>query len=457
MNPTEKLARYIAETSYDDLPKEAVEAAKVAILDGVANVLAGSTLEVAQKATKYVQNLGGNPTSTIFGRNIKSNAFFAAFANGVALHCMDYEIQGQPPSHGTSSILPPALALAEERGNISGQDLVLSYTIGWDIQQRIRTAAAKANLRGFHPPGVFGPMGSAAAASKILGLDTQQVRTALGIAASRTGGLFANNGTMVKATHPGNAARMGVESVLLAEDGYVSNDSIMDAHQGYVSTLFGKEFFDWDLLFEDLGKKFHIADPGFNIKRYPAEIYMQWAINATADLREKHGVTLDNLESLVMELPAFDVHLSRPRPASGLDGKFSFEYCSVLPLVNEHVGIDSFSDETRFSPEMEQALDKVSLEWNPEIPANAVGIWIDAKATLKDGTKVTERCRHYRGSIANPMSHEEHVVKYEDCVKRVLSADDMNRLREIVETLETQSSLDELIGLLATEPAAQVR
>ena len=41
MGPTETLTRFIADLRYDDLPPPAVDAAKVAIMDGVAYMLAG--------------------------------------------------------------------------------------------------------------------------------------------------------------------------------------------------------------------------------------------------------------------------------------------------------------------------------------------------------------------------------------------------------------------------------
>src|SRR2546423_763344 len=155
MGTTEDLARFIAETQYDDLPAAVVAAAKIGILDGVANLLAGSTQPVAQIISAYTLELGGTPVSSVIGHGFKTNPLNAAFANGVSGHCLDFELQGQPSSHGTSSILPGPLALAEAQGGASGKDLIAAYALGWDVQQRIVAAShrAGANLRCFHPPG----------------------------------------------------------------------------------------------------------------------------------------------------------------------------------------------------------------------------------------------------------------------------------------------------------------
>ena len=215
---TERLARFVVETRYSRLPKPVVEAAKIAILDGVGVMVAGSAQAPARIATGYVRELGGAPLCSVVGAGFKTNAPSAAFANGVAGHCLDFEIQGEPPTHGTSSCLPAALALAEQVG-ASGEAIIEAFVLGWEIQGRLRAASAHATSPAYHPPGFVGPLGGAAASAKILGLDLIQTQTAIGIAASRTGGLTANTGSMVKSTHPANAARMGVEAALLAQAG----------------------------------------------------------------------------------------------------------------------------------------------------------------------------------------------------------------------------------------------
>ena len=453
MGTTEDLARFITETQYDDLPAEVVEAAKIGILDGVANLLAGSTQPVAQIVSAYTLELGGTPVASVIGHGFKTNPLNAAFANGVSGHCLDFELQGQPSSHGTSSILPGPLALAEAQGGASGKELIVAYALGWDVQQRIVAAShrASANLRGFHPPGVYGPLGGTASAAKMLKLNQAQVQMALGIGASRTGGLFANNGTMVKSTHPGNAARMSTEAALLARRGFLSHDAIFESPRGYVAVLFDDRF-DWDGFLADAGTVFHLVDPGFNIKRYPAQIGMQPVINVMSDLRDTYHLTQEKVATVEIELSRAPGHESRPNPTSGLDGKFSFEYCAIIPLVTNPVGIDSFSDATRFTPAVDEALTKVSLRHNP-----AIGRGANAIVTMKDGRVLKGECRDFRGSIRNPMSRDEHYVKYLDCAKRVLPPEDIDRVRDMVENLERLADVRQLIALLAPSPKGYER
>jgi len=439
MGATQTLAQFIVDTNYENLPAPVVEAAKVAILDGVANMLAGSTQELATIIGQYVQQSGGAPQSTVIGWGFKTNAPSAAFANGVFGHCLDYEIQGFPPTHGTSSCLPSALALGEIRG-ASGKTIIEAYTLGWEIQGRLRAASAPASNPAFHPPGMVGPLGGAAASAKVLGLDTLQTQMALGVAASRTGGLTANTGTMVKSTHPGNAARMGAEAGILAEMGYTSNDEVLEATHGYAAALFQGNL-NWEILTQNMGSPFRLVDPGFDIKRFPAQVYMQNPIEAVLNLREKHGLTADMVDILTIYREGRG-H-SGPIPQSGLDGKFSVEYCAAVALLDGRVVIDSFTDQRRFSPDMEQMLDKIRID-----PIELEPGVVRASATLNDGRTVSEECRGFKGSALNPMNRDERMDKIWDCIGRALPKQDAQQVIDLVEDLENVPDVSELMRIM---------
>lgn len=442
MGATRTLAQFIVDTNYGVLPVPVVAAAKVAVLDGVANMLAGSTQELAGIIGRYVQQSGGTPQSSVIGWGFRTNAPSAAFANGVFGHCLDYEIQGFPPTHGTSSCLPAALALGETR-RVSGQTIIEAYTLGWEIQGRLRAASAAASNPAFHPPGMFGPLGGAAAGAKVLGLDTLQTQMALAIAASRTGGLTANTGTMVKSTHPGNAARMGAEAAVLAEMGYTGSDEVLEAENGYAAALFQGNL-DWDLLTRQLGSPYRLVDPGFDIKRFPAQVYMQNPIEAVLNLRQKHNLTAEMVESLTVHRQGRG-H-SGPVPQSGLDGKFSVEYCAAVALLDGRVVIDSFTDQRRFSPDLERMLGKVQLD-----PVELEPGVVRVTARLTDGRTVSDECRGFKGSAGNPMSRDQRMDKVWDCIGRALPREDAQQVIDLVEDLENQADISVLMQLMGQQ------
>ena len=443
MGTTEALASFVAGLKYEGLPASVVDAAKVAIIDGVANMLGGSTQPVATIIGEYVTGLGGAPQCTVVGWEFKTNPPSAAFANGVFGHCLDFEIQGFPPTHGTSSCLPAALALGERSG-VSGQTIIVAYVVGWEVQARIRAATARATSPAFHPPGLVGPLGGAASSARVLGLDAYQTRLALGIAASRTGGLTANTGTMVKSTHPGNAARMGAEAAMLAQAGLSGSVDVLEAPHGYGAALFQGDV-DWDLIIRDLGATYRLVDPGFDIKRFPAQIHMQRPIEAVLNLRKRNNLRADMVLELTVQMRG-QGH-SGPFPKSGLDGKFSVEYCAAAALLDGQVGIETFTDVRRFAEDMEQTLPRIRV-----VPTQGLD-GAEATAELKDGTIVTEVCRDFRGSAANPMSRDERHDKFRDCVRRVLSSQETEALLDLLEHLEQVDDISDLMGMLGQRPA----
>ena len=444
MSATRTLAQFIADTKFENLPPPVVEAAKIAILDGVANVVAGSVQELADIIGRYVRDAGGSSQSSVVGWGYRTNPPAAAFANGVFGHCLDYEIQGFPPTHGTSSCLPAALALAEQH-HVPGEQVITAYVLGWEIQGRLREASAPATRPGYHPPGLVGPLGGAAAAAKTLGLDSEQTLMALGIAASRTGGLTANTGTMVKSTHPGNAARMGSEAGILAGMDYTASDAALESPVGYAAAIFGGEF-DWDIATGGLGASWRLVDPGFDIKRFPAQVYMQNVIESALNLREENGVNPADIEQVTIHRRGRG-H-SGPAPRSGLDGKFSVEYCAAAALLDGHVGIDTFTDARRFAPDMEDMLGRIRVE--PEGPESGATL---ATALLKDGRTASAECSAFSGSAANPMSREQRLEKARDCFARALSESDTERALEMLENLERVDDAAQLMSVLGHEAA----
>lgn len=443
---TSRLARFVNDTHYKALPDEVIAAAKIGILDGIGVMLAGAAQPLASIVGPFVRDLAGAPLCGVVGQDFRTNAPSAAFANGIFLHCLDFEIQGQPATHGTSAVLPPVLALGEMLG-APGSRLIEAYVVGWEVQARLRRASVGCDLRGYHPPGVFGPLGAAAACAKMLGLSSAQTRMALGIAASHTGGLLANLGNMVKGTHAGAAGRHGVEAALLAQAGYVSHEGILEAKHGYVDTLLGVEF-DWATFTDRLGTTFQLVDPGFNIKRYPVQIHMQWAIDAVLNLRQRHQLRPEEIDYLELEVPQVRVRPDDAAIQSGPDGKSSYAYCGAVALTQGHLDIDSFSDATYSSPQVQDVLRKVRLKGNPDIPASLLDTWAAARAGLRDGRVVSEQCLHYRGSIANPMTREERLEKTRTCGGLILNSADMERVIDMGEVLEALPDVRELTRIL---------
>ena len=451
MSITEELAGRISAAEYNAMPREAIEAAKVVILDGLAVTLAGSREEAARIVADYARDMGGNSNCSIFGHGFKTSPPMAAFVNGVAGHVLDYEVMWHPATHATSPTLPGILALAESL-NATGRDVVTALITGFEVQGRIRVASANLSLSGFHPPGLVGVMGSAAAGAVMLGLDTQQTRMALGIAASRAGTVSANTGTMTKSTHCGNAGRMGLEAALLAARGFTANGNIFEHENGYAAVLF-EDGFDLDAVTRDFGNPYRLVDPGVAIKKHPSQYGTHRGIDAALDLQQRYGVEPERIASVRIETPVMR-YVGRPYPETGLDGKFSFQYTVAASLLDRCIGIETFTDEAVRRPEVIELLDKTTVDMRPDIPANFEEMWVAVRVETADGQTYVSRCDRPRGIWGNPLSREERLSKVRSCASRVLSENDTERLIQTVEDLEHADSgaVQELLALLGGAP-----
>ena len=294
------------------------------------------------------------------------------------------------------------------------------------------------------PRGSSDPLGGAAASAKVLGLDTHQTQIALGIAASRTGGLTANTGTMVKSTHPGNAARMGADAGMLAGAGFTASDQILEAPRGYAEALFNGNM-DWGIVTQGLGDPYRLVDPGFDIKRFPAQRGMQDPIEAVLNLRERHELRADMVEELTLQTSGRGHSGSLPQ--TGLDGKFSVEYFAAAALLDGRVIIDSFTDQRRFAPDMEETLRKTRVQTD-----GPVSCPVKATAKLKDGRTISDECQNFTGSAGNPMNREQRMAKVWDCIGRVLTDRDGERMLALVEDLENVPDVSALMAILGQKP-----
>ena len=289
---TVRLAEYAAGLRYEDLPPEVVQRAKDCITDTVAVIVQGSALPWSRIVVRYAQRTGAGGQSRILGVDGPSiQAPAAALANGALAHAFKSDNLSRPGVgvHPGATLLPPALAIAQEHGS-SGRDLITAIVAGFEVMYRIGRATKHSNeRRGFHAPGTTGPFGAAVAAGRLLQLDAEAMTNALGIAGSLACGLmeFARSGTgaMVKRLHLGRAAESGVLAASLATDGFTGPRSVLEGEAGFLKVLCT----EWDIadLTDGLGSEF--ATLRLCLKRFPVHMTAQTAVQAILELKAEHG------------------------------------------------------------------------------------------------------------------------------------------------------------------------
>jgi 2-methylcitrate dehydratase PrpD len=430
---TAELCALIHATRYDALDGACIHKVKQAIKDGVAVALAGCRERPVALMVSHMQSLGGLPQAGVWGWNARLSSTQAAYVNAVATHVLDFEPMWSPPTHSVSPTVPVAFALAESR-RLGGRDIIAAVAKGLEIQGRLQYAGDQyvpEALR-FHPPGVAGVLGSAVVAGHLLGLDALRLQHALGIAASRAGSLLANVGSMTKCSHCGNAAAGGLDAALLADRGFTANPDVLEAPKGFVATFYPDGFDPERLL--AYGRPFRVVDPGLAIKLFPSQFGTHYAITAGLEVRSRLPRT-DEIERVHVISPVMK-YVDRPRPATGLDGKFSLQYVTAAALLDGKVTIDTFTDDRRFRPDMVQLLERVTLAQDEAIPGDFHHMHVTVEAVLRDGSRLRAVCHAPKGSWGVPLAEDDHRAKLEDCLRRRLTHEATDAVLERLDRLE---------------------
>src|SRR5205085_11033777 len=181
-NTMQILADFVA-TAH--VPPEARARAQTAVLDTVGVTLAGSVEPAARIVQRVAAAEGGAPCSSVLGTAQRTSASTAALANGTAAHALDYDdMCFVSLAHPSAPLVTAALAAAELAG-ASGRALLDAYVVGFELEGRLGPVMNPRHYqRGWHCTSTIGTLGAAAAASRLLGLDSAATGHAIAIAAS---------------------------------------------------------------------------------------------------------------------------------------------------------------------------------------------------------------------------------------------------------------------------------
>jgi 2-methylcitrate dehydratase PrpD len=424
---TAYVADFIVNTTYEGIPPEVIELGKKSILDGFGLALAGSKAESAPLCLRYLDTLGttGGP-STVIGTSRTTAPQLAALVNGVSVHADDFDDTQLAAAkdrvygllvHPTVPVLPAAFALVEQ-GSFSGREFMLAYHVGVEVECKIAEAIAPRHYEdGFHSTGTCGPFGSAAASAKLMRFEAARTRTALGIAASESGGLRENFGTMTKPFQAGHAAQSGLIAAQLAGLGWTAAQNILEAQRGFFHAAGGS--YDPGALLHRLGEPWTFASPGISLKPYPSGSLSHPAMTEMMRLIEKHDIRPEQVQQV--EVGAnHDMYqaLLRHDPKTGLEAKFSMEFCIAILLLERKAGLPQFTDAVVRRPDVRAMIGKIRYYIDPQAEAAGFDKMTSLlRITLTGGQVITGRAVYGKGSPADPMTYEEAAGKFRGCAE----------------------------------------
>lgn len=366
-NETVQLARYAAGLRYEELPSAVVAKAKDIIADTVAACICGADMPWSRIVVDYAARTGPGGNSKILGRGISVQAPSAALANGALAHAFELDSLTRPGAgaHPGATVLPPALAIAQEVGvskPIGGKALIAAVVAGNEVMIRIGRATGHTNeARGFHAPGTTGPFGAAVACGLLLGLDERRMTSALGIAGSLAGGLleFAKgDGGMVKRLHLGRASEAGVMAASLAAGGFEAPRTVIEGEFGFLR-VFCTEW-DESHLTKGLGTDFVTLSAV--LKRYPCHATAHPAVKAVRDLQAAHGFAGSEVASITITGTRRMVERHNIlEPPDLMLAQYSIPFCVALALFREARDPESYDEAALADPQIRALCRKVAL------------------------------------------------------------------------------------------------
>jgi 2-methylcitrate dehydratase PrpD len=457
---TTRVAEFVTNIAYDDIPAETIELGKKSILDGLGLALSGSKAETAALIDQYVASLAcGRNGASVLGSAEKLPTRFAALVNGIAIHVDDFDDTQLAVAkdrvygllvHPTVCVLPAALALAETSGK-SGKDLLVAYELGVEVECKIAEAISPRHYEdGFHSTGTCGVFGSTSACSRLKGLDATHTARAFAIAASLASGLRENFGTMMKPFQAGHAAESGVVAADLAALGWTGAEQILEAQRGFFHAYGGT--YDPSPIIDHLGKPWTFQNPGISIKPFPSgslthpgmtellRLIRENSIRAADVVLVEVGTNHNMLNTLIHH-----------RPTTGLQAKFSMEFCMAILLVDGKADQTKFNDAVVNRPDVQGMIGRVRFYTDPDAEkAGYDKMTTILKITLKDGRTIMGRADFGKGSPTNPMSFEEVAEKFQGCAAFASwPKAKTDRVIELVRNLENLSDVRTLTAACA--------
>jgi aconitate decarboxylase len=458
--PTETLAKFLARTSFADIPEDVITRTKHLLLDGFGCGLLAAKLDWSCRAVATLKALDGDGAATVWGWGLKVPPMTAALLNGTFIQGFeldDYHPFG--PLHSEACVLPAVLGTAEQVGGVDGRRFLEAVVLGFEVGPRIGMAMGGLQLvnRGWHCGAIYGVLGAAAGAGKIRGLDDAEFEDAIGIAATQACGLMsAQFEAMVKRMHSGMAARSGVLGAALAKAGFTGIKRVLEReYAGFASTFCGSDPFDLERLTNGLGEHWEVMRIAVK-PAYSCMAGIHSAIEGALALRERAGFDVHAIEEIeISAVEAMKYHggWKLERPATVMGAQMNHAYAVAVTLLDGVPSVPQFSPQRINQDDVWALLNRVHVKRDTDIDGRGEGgRWgTRLKARFADGEVAEIEVTHPKGGHVRPFSNAEIRDKYDLMAGLVMSRDHAEQLKRVVLELDNSADISELVRLLSTE------
>ena len=445
---TGRLARYMVEARERSLPPDVAREARHRILDSLAAMVSGAHLKPGEMAIKYARAQGGVAEATVVTTDIRTTAVNAALANAMFAHADETDdFHPATKAHPGCSVVPTALAMAEREGR-SGMELLNAVTLGYDLCCRFLLALGADLVRATHrsAEGTSSTMGSVGAAASLARLDEKGMRHALSYAAQQISGIWSwvRDAEHVEKAFDfsGIGARNGVTAAIMAQMGFSGVWDVLDGEHNVLIALSTDP--KPEEMVAGLGSRYFVTETA--IKPFSVGYPIQAPLDALLRLRREHGLSVDNVERIVVRLPEDGARVVNDRAMPDVN----CQHIIALALVEGTVSFeDSHSYERMADPKVRAVKERVQLIADRDLMDPAAPRSGRVEVTLRDGRTVSHFTRHAPGTTENPLDTESVNAKARLLMTPVLGAEQTEGVIRRVNALEALADVRELRPFLA--------
>src|ERR1019366_5927114 len=424
---TARLAEYAVTTNPANWPDSVRREALRSFFNVVGCMIGGARHGMVDIADKTLGAFAGAPQATLFGCGRKSDVLHASLINGLASSIYSFDDTHEVAVvHPSGPIAAAVLALAESRP-VWGEDLWTAFALGVERPCRLCLGTPVPPADGsfaWSGTGITMSFGAAVAAGRMLRLDTQRMRVAMGLALSEASGFRAMHGTATVAFMPAHGGQMGLRAALLAERGFTAGLNGLEGKSGYLSVFCTKP--DIDALAGGLGERFELLRNSY--KAYPCGIVIQPIIDACLKLRQDHRPDPDKIAGVAIQASPGAMALCNNRdPKDEMQAHVSLHHWTAVAFIRGTARIVDMDTETAVKdPALMAFQRKVEATLDPTLAGDQTEVTI----TMTDGTRHVCRIEHAIGSKLNPMSDADLERKFTGLAEPVVGAP---RTRELID------------------------
>lgn len=472
---TQELSEYAEKLTFEDLPPEVVERAKMILLQTIGASLAAKGTPIAEKIEKMAREANGGPggPTTVWGTDDKMAAVNAALVLGTISDALDWE-DCSWTGHPAAGVIPCAWLAAEEKHK-SGKDLITAIVAGYEVYQRIAMAVQPSDERwktkgwGLTSWQIFACILPVA---KIYGLDARKINQAIGMGCECSTLPVAYHATTMSDFYHyehGYRARDGFLIAKSVEKGIHNQRDALDEPRCYTGVICGDDGSngsgattirsgeaDLSWLTKDLGQRYLIMDT--LLKHWPANMWVQTPVELVSNMVKEHGFGPDDIEEIIVDPP---IRNRMWAPDEGFTSvthaQFSAPYVIATMLLHPTPGAYWYTPEMMKDKDVIALAKRVKPGKSPEdspmtgfkqfrngsYPMKTITV------TLKDGRTFTGSMDCHPGHPANMMPREEFVSRFRIQAAPALQGEKLEQAIRTICNIEEVDDIAAVCNMLA--------